>query len=50
MQVVEEAYQMVPKLVILVEVCIWRLTVRVHETKEEMDKVQLELNLQIAEL
>lgn len=45
---------MVPKLAIaaeeLAEVRIQILASRVHEGKEEMAKVQLELNLQISEL
>lgn len=45
---------MVPKMAILVEAPvdahIQRLAAGVHEAREEMDKVQLELNLQTVEL
>lgn len=34
----------------LLEACIWKLATGVHEEKEEMVRVQLELNLQIAKL
>jgi len=48
-QVVDEACQMVPELAIQVEqptkVRIWKLAARVREAKEEMAKVQLELNI-----
>lgn len=53
-QVMEEAYEMVPELVILAEappeVHIQRLASGVCEAREEMAKVQLELNLHIVEL
>ena len=41
---------MVPELAIPIETRIERLAVGVHEAREEMAKVQLELNLQIAKL
>lgn len=44
-QVVEEACEMVPELAIPTQACIWRLAAGVREAKEEMAKVQLELNL-----
>lgn len=48
-QVLEEAFEMVPKLAILADaptkVCIHGLEVGVREAREEMAKVQLELNL-----
>ena len=54
MQVVEEAYWMVPELDIQVEepveVCIHKLDTRVRNAQVEMARVQLELNLQITEL
>jgi len=53
-QVLEEAFQMVPELAIPAnapaEARIHRLAAGVHEAWEEMTKVQLELNLQIVEL
>jgi len=49
-QVIDEACQSVSELAILAKVHIHRLAVGVHEAQEEMEKVQLELNLQIAEL
>lgn len=53
-QVIEEACQIVPDLAIPVEapteVHMQRLMVGLHEVQEKMAKVQLELNLQIAEL
>jgi hypothetical protein len=53
-QVLEEACQMVPELAIPAEAPaearIQRLAAGVREAREEMAKVQLELNLQIAEL
>jgi hypothetical protein len=53
-QILEEACQMVPKLAILIEAPaearIQRLAVGVHEAREEMASVQLELNIQIAGL
>lgn len=53
-QVVDEAYKKVPELAIQaeepVEVGIRKLAPRVREAKEEIAKVQLELNLQITEL
>lgn len=49
MQVVEEVCQMVLESAIPTEAPaearIWRLVARVHEVKEEISKVQLELNL-----
>lgn len=54
MKVVEEAFQMVPELAIQaeepVEACICNLVTVVCDTREKMARVQLELNLQIAEL
>ena len=53
-QVLEEAFQMVPELAIpteaTIEACIQRLEVGVCKVKEEMANVHLELNLQIVEL
>ena len=53
-QVVEEAYQMVLELAIQVEepveVRVWKLVGGVRKAKEEMARVQQELNLQIVEI
>ena len=53
-QVVEEACQMVSKLAIQVEepveVRVRKLATRLHDGRSKMVGVQLELNLQIAEL
>ena len=50
----EEACEMVLELAIqakeLVEVHVQKLAAAVHEEKEEMAKVQVELNLQIAKV
>ena len=54
MQVIGNACRSVPELAIPtdlpVEVLIHMLVVGVHKAREEMTKVQLELNLQIAKL
>lgn len=53
-QAVEQACSSIPELVVpavlLTAEQIHRLAARVHEAKEEMMKLQLELNLQIVEL
>lgn len=52
-QVLEEAFQMVSELAIQVEepmeVCVRKLATGVSDTRVEMGRVQLELNLQITE-
>lgn len=54
MQVVEEAYQMVPELAIQVEepveTRVRKIATGVRDARAEMARVQLELNLQIVEL
>ncbi len=54
MQVIEEAWRMVPELAIpeeeTVEVLIRKLASGMHDTRTEMVRVQLELNLYIIEL
>lgn len=53
-QLLDEACQRIPEMAILadtpIEARIHRLATGVHKAQEEMTKVQLELNLQIAEM
>lgn len=53
-QVVEEAFQMVPELAIQVEepveACVRKLATGVCDARAEMARVQLELNLQLTKL